>query len=60
LDENRSQEDRTENADEIVEGFGRHVIPKNKPKLIASNGSEDGEKEKFNILDVERIKVRNK
>lgn len=25
-----------------------------------SNGSEDGDKEKFNILDVERIKVRNK
>jgi hypothetical protein len=51
--ENMSQEDRTENADEIIEGFGRHVIPKNKPKIIRDNISEgDDHKEKFNILDV--------
>lgn len=42
-----------------METFARHVIPKNKPKLI-SETSEKDEKEKFNILDVEKVNVRRK
>lgn len=42
-----------------METFARHVIPKNKPKLV-SETSEKDEKEKFNILDVEKVNVRRK
>lgn len=59
--DNRSQEDKTENADEIIEGFGRVIVPKNKPKIRRDDDDDHSTtKEKFNILDVDTVKVRRK